>query len=360
MLAGRSIYEGVAFMKHVRTTVVAALAIALMVPSTVAALPKGTEARQWANGLSFGIDLAWVKGTNKMFVTEKDGRIRVIVDGKILGRPCANLDVNTSGERGLLGIALDPNYDANKRLYVYYTNASPLDNRVARFRVTNNRCRDRKVILKGLSAASSGYHNGGQIEFVGGKLLVASGDAHSPSDAQDTDSRLGKILRINPDGSIPNDNPFNNAVWSYGHRNPFGLTHRPGTNRVYVSENGPSCDDELNFIRKGRNYGWGPNYRCGTAGVGSDPKAPMRRWTDIIVPTDPTWYAGRMRSLRGDLYMGDYDGRLHRLILNDRGNKVRKDRIIHKPGSGIIDTTTGPGRWLYFLTANTVFRIVKS
>ncbi len=331
----------------------------LVLPRAAVALPKGTRAEVWASGLDFAIDMAWVEGTKKVFVTEKSGAIRVIKKGRVLGRACTRLDVNNSSEQGLLGIALDPNFSSNKFLYVYYTNDSPNENRVARFKVSSDRCRDRKNIVTGLPAA--GNHNGGQIEFVNGKLFISIGEVGVPSRAQDTGDRAGKILRYNKDGSIPNDNPFNNAVWSYGHRNPFGLAHKPGTGRIYSSENGPSCDDELNFIKRGRNYGWGDRYNCGTAGVGSDPKGPIVRWSNIIIPTDPGWYSGRLKALSGSLYMGDYGrGRLHRFVMNSTDTKVRKDRIIHKAGSGILDVGKGPGGWLYFMTGSTLSRIVKS
>jgi len=321
--------------------------------------------RAWKTGLAFPIDMAWVKGTKKIFFTEKNtGKVRVMVGRKLLRRACVRLDVANSGEQGALGIVLHPKFQRNKWLYVMYTNATPEEMRVTRFRVGRSRCRSPKTIMSGV-AASSGYHNGGQLEFVGNKLFVSTGENHDAAAAQSTNNRLGKILRFNADGSVPDGNPFStalerNPVWSYGHRNPFGLARKPGTRRLYETENGPSCDDELNLIRKGRNYGWGPGYSptyCGTAGVGSNPKGPLVRWTPPIVPTDPWWYRGRMKSLSGSLYMGDFDGNLHRFVMNDRGTRVRRDRIIYR-GDPIVDVSKGPGGWLYFLTPSSIMRIV--
>ncbi len=344
-----------------RTVVIVGLSLVIAATATpLTALPRGTRVQTYKSGLDFPVDMAWVKATRKIFFTEKNtGRIRVMKGRKLLNRACANLDVNGTGERGLLGIALHPRFKRNHFLYVYYTNASPLEHRVTRFKVVDNRCRRAKHIVTGLSAESSGYHNGGQLEFVGGKLFVSTGEQHDPAEAQDTNSRLGKILRVNPNGSIPAGNPFDNAVWSYGHRNPFGLARKPGTRLLYSTENGPSCDDELNLIRKGRNYGWGTGYTCGTAGVGDRPKPPLRRWSEIIVPTDPWWYRGRLKALNGSLYVGDFDGRLHRIVLNDKGTRVRADRIIHTAPDGIVDVSKGPGGWLYFLTPGAIYRIVK-
>jgi glucose/arabinose dehydrogenase len=328
------------------------------------AIPRGTRVQLYRGDLDFPVDVAWVPGTKKVFFTEKNtGRIRVLAGRRLLARPCADLDVEPSGERGALGIALHPRFEQNHFLYVYYTNRDPLQNRIARFRVRDNRCRDQRVIVKGLSTKGATNHNGGQLEFMGGKLFVSTGDAADPSEAQDEDSRLGKILRYDPDGSIPVGNPFSlpgdrSPVWSIGHRNPFGLAAMPGSSRLYSTENGPSCDDELNRIRPGANYGWGPGYRCGTRGVGQNPRGPIRRWSDVVVPTDATWYSGRMKSLSGSLYAGDFDGNLHRFFMNAKGTRVREDRVIHR-SSSIVDVAKGPGGWLYFVTTDAIYRIVS-
>ena len=330
---------------------------------TVLALPDGTSVQTYKGGLDFPIDMAWVQGTKKIFFTEKNsGKVRVMLGRRLLARACVDLDVSPDGERGALGITLHPRFKDNHKLYVYYTNSSPLENRVTSFVVENNRCTQADHIVTGLSTMGATNHNGGQLEFVGGKLFVSTGEAADPSESQDRDSRLGKILRYNPNGTVPNDNPFGdqNPVWSYGHRNPFGLTHKPGTKKIYSSENGPNCDDELNIIVRGRNYGWGAGYQCGTAGVGQDPKGPIRRWSDIIVPTDPTWYRGRLKALNG-LLMGDYgSGRLHRFKMNDSNTDVLADRIVYDGSESIVDVATGPGGWLYFLTPSAIMRVVRS
>jgi glucose/arabinose dehydrogenase len=316
----------------------------------------------YKSNLDFPIDMAWVKGTKKIFFTEKNtGKIRVMKGRRLLNNPCRNLDVNGAGERGALGIALHPNFKENHWLYVFYTNASPLEHRVTRFKVEQNHCGDKKHIVKGLNASSSGYHNGGQLEFVKGKLFVSTGDAHNSALAQVTGNRLGKILRYKPNGDVPNGNPFgnNNPVWAYGIRNPFGLTHKPGSGDIYETQNGPSCDDELNHIKKGRNYGWGPGYQCGTKGVGPNPKGPIKRWSDIVVPTDPVFYRGKLDHLSNRLYVGDYGtGRLHRFVLNADGSDVRRHSVIHN-GPSIVDVAKGPGGWLYFMTPNAIKRITR-
>ena len=342
------------------------LVLALIATDGVAgALPRGTRVAAYKRGLNFPIDMAWVKGTRRIFFTEKNtGKVRILRGRRLLPRACVNLDVNPGGERGALGIALHSRFNKNHKLYVFYTNASPLENRVTRFTVRDNRCKRPKHIVRGLDA-STNYHNGGQLEFARGKLYISTGEAHDPARAQARRNKHGKILRLKPNGRVPRRNPFRrngrpSAVWSYGFRNPFGLTHEPGTRRIYSTDNGPECDDELNRIRKGRNYGWGPGYTCGTAGVGSNPKRPLHRWSSIVVPTDPWWYKGRMRRLSGDLYVGDYaSGRLHRFVLNRKGTRVRRHWSIFNASSGIVDVAKGPGGWLYFMTSSSIRRIVR-
>ncbi len=331
-------------------------------PPASFAAPRGSKVVRYKGDLNFPIDMGWVPGTKTTFFTEKTGRIRVMQGRKLIKRPCARLDVASDGERGLLGLALHPNYRKNHFLYVFYVNASPLESRVARFKVKGNRCRSKRGIVANMPA-TSGYHIGGQLEFAGGKLFVSVGEGHNAGNAQVKGSRLGKVLRYNPDGSIPRANPFSkpgnrSPVWSYGHRNGFGLTHKPGTQKLYQTENGPECDDELNRIKRGRNYGWGNGYSCGTAGVGPRPKHPLHRWGAVIAVTDPWWYKGSMKRLNDDIYAGGFsDGALHRLVMNDKGTKVRRDKIIRR-GEGIVDVSKGPGGWLYFMTATEMYRIV--
>jgi len=339
-------------------------AVLLALPAAPAqALPRGTHVQLFKHGLRQVVDMAWVPGTRKLFYDEKNtGRIRVIVHGRLLRRPCANLDVVNDGERGALGLALDPAYATNHYLYVYFTKRSPLENRVTRFIVRSNRCTHPHPLVTGIPTRA-GYHNGGQLFFLGGKLFITVGENHNAGNAQSLHTRLGKVLRYNSDGTIPATNPVlggrRTAIWSYGHRNGFGLTARPHSHQLFETENGPNCDDELNHIIKGRNYGWGNDYTCGTAGVGPNPTAPLKRWTPTIAPTDPWWYTGRVQRMRGSIYMGDYNtGTLRRITLNRTGTAVRSIKLIYHASGSIIDVTEGPGGWLYFSTPTAIYRIV--
>lgn len=193
-----------------------------------------------------------------LLVTERTGTLRRI-GAHPASFPVAN--VYTGGEGGLMGIALHPDFAQNHYVYLYYTtDDNGRKNRVDRFRLETDRLVFDRVILESIPGAQ--YHDGGQIDFgPDGKLYVATGDASNPDSAQDRNSLAGKILRVNDDGSTPSDNPFGNAVWSYGHRNPQGLAW-DAQGRMYAAEHGPTgefglcCRDEINRIVKGGNYGW--------------------------------------------------------------------------------------------------------
>ena len=332
---------------------------------TCGVLSTDAKAQLYKGGLDFPVDMAWQRDTDTVFYTEKaTGNIRILHGKELVKQPCATVPANADGERGTLGIVLDPEFESNGYLYVYYTNEAPTENRVTRFVVDGDSCTNEEHIITGIPALDSTRHVGGQLEIVDGKLFVSVGDGYSnPSTAQDLNSPLGKVLRYNLDGSVPEDNPYSepgdpNPVWTMGHRNPFGLTHNPETSQIYETENGPDCDDELNVLEEGANFGWGPGYECGGAGVGKDPTRSLVAWTPPIVPTDPWFYTGTTESLAGSLYMGDFgSGKLHRFVMNDAGTKVTKDEIVYDSPSQIVDVSEGPEGLLYFLTPDGVYRL---
>jgi aldose sugar dehydrogenase len=343
-----------------------------------------------ANDIVKPVDLAWAPGTKRLFfTTEDDGQIRIIQNGRLLSRPCKTLDVATDHDQGLTGIVLDPNFDENKRLYVYYTaprgfegGADP-ENKLVRFTVDRGLCEKRKVILDDLSVGP--YHQGGQMAFDDeGYLFVTTGENDNRQLAQDLSSPMGKVLRLDPHGAtlqdrIPDDNPFqgedqNPFVWSYGHRNGFGLAYwKDGEDEyLYESENGPFCDDELNEIQKGRNYGWGPGYKChsdpgGYTPIGTEPVDPVIYWEKTIAPTDVAWYEGRLEPLSGALFMGDYNGsHLHRFMppiegLEDDDDIYSFQNRPEMPGRSdrrVIGVSKGPGGWLYVVARHDIYRLM--
>jgi len=203
----------------------------------------------------------------RLFVCLQGGQLRVIKNGALLTTPFATISVDSTGERGLLGVAFDPNFASNNFVYVYYTvSTSPRHNRVSRFTAQGDvAAAGSEVVLFELDNLSSATnHNGGAIHFgPDGKLYVGVGENANGANSQTLANLLGKILRINSDGSIPSDNPFNatatgnnRAIWSLGLRNPFTFAFHPATGRLFINDVGQSTWEEINDGIAGSNYGW--------------------------------------------------------------------------------------------------------
>jgi glucose/arabinose dehydrogenase len=202
----------------------------------------------------------------RIFVSEKRGSIRVVDNGTLLTEPVGDIKAENIGDAGLLGLTLHPNFTQNHLFYVYYTysNSTGLFNKVLTLKESNNRIIDSKTILDGIPGDD--YRDGGRIKFgPDGKLYVSTGDASIPELSQDLDSLAGKILRINEDGTIPQDNPFSNSpVYAYGFRNVQGLAWAPNSGALYSSDQGGAGNDEINLISRGKNYGW-PHEECNSS-----------------------------------------------------------------------------------------------
>jgi glucose/arabinose dehydrogenase len=249
-----------------RAVALAAMVLAGFFSTVAQTLPAGFVQTQ-ISGLSplsqpTAMELA---PDGRLFVCLQGGQLRVIKDGGLLTTPFLTVATDSSGERGLLGIAFDPNFDINNFVYIYYTVASPLHNRVSRFTANGDvAVPGSEVIILELNTLSATNHNGGAIHFgPDGKLYIAVGDNAVGSNAQTLTNLLGKILRINPDGSIPSDNPFfnaatgnNRAIWAMGLRNPFTFAFQPGSNRMFINDVGQNTWEEINDGIAGSNYGW--------------------------------------------------------------------------------------------------------
>jgi glucose/arabinose dehydrogenase len=218
----------------------------------------------------------------RIFATQQNGNIRVVKNGQILPTPFVELNVNSVSERGVLGVEVDPDFENNHYVYVYYTSATPnIHNRVSRF-VANGDVAGPEEILLELEDVSFVNHNGGGIHFgTDGKLYVGHGENARAAESQSLASKLGKLLRINSDGSIPSDNPFFNTpgaakeIWAYGLRNPFTFAVQPGTGKIHINDVGGNLFEEINVSVAGGNYGW-PN----TEGPTSNPNfiAPLHSY----------------------------------------------------------------------------------
>lgn len=232
---------------------------------TAATLPTGFTETQ-ISGMSSPTAMEFAPD-GRLFVCQQGGQLRVIKNGVLLATPFVTLSVDFAGERGLLGVAFDPNFAANNFVYVYYTvSTTPRHNRVSRFTANGDvALANSEVVLLDLDNLSSATnHNGGAIHFgPDGKLYVAVGENANGSNSQTLSNLLGKMLRINADGSIPSDNPFfntaignNRAIWALGLRNPFTFAFQPGTGRMFINDVGQSTWEEINDGIAGSNYGW--------------------------------------------------------------------------------------------------------
>ena len=210
-------------------------------PLAAATLPSGFTEQLVANGLNDPTAMA-LAPDGRIFVAQQGGQLRVIKNGSLLPAPFVTVTTDTSGERGLLGVAFDPDFASNQYVYVYYTATSPtIHHRVSRFTASGDTAvaGSETVIVDLDPTTFADIHNGGALHFgPDGKLYIATGENGNASNAQTLGNRLGKILRINKDGSIPTDNPFygsaagvNRAIWALGLRNPYTFTFQPGTAR---------------------------------------------------------------------------------------------------------------------------------
>ena len=320
--------------------------------------PEGVEVTTWVEGLEIPWALAFLPGGDAL-VTERPGRIRLIRDGALREAPYAELDVLHTGEAGLMGIALHPDFPEPPFVYVMHTyrGGDGLANRVVRLRHQGDHAEFDRVILDGIPGGR--FHDGGRIAFgPDGLLYIAAGETFTRELAQRRDSLGGKILRVTPDGEVPADNPFpGSPVYSLGHRNPQGLAWDPATGALFASEHGPSGEvgfgafDEVNVIRKGANYGW-PEV---VGAPGQAPYAdPLIAWPEVTTP--PAGLAFH----RGDLYLGTLGSETLIRIGLDRGDGYSVAAIERwfkaeggaSPFGRLRAVVKGPDGALYVTTSN--------
>ena len=286
---------------------------------------------------------------DRIFVTEQDGLIRVIQDGTLLDSPLATFRSANVFDGGLLGIALHPDFSNNHYIYVFltYDENGNLWNKILRIIESENKLKDAETIFDKIPGSS--FTNGGFIKFgPDGKLYVGTGtisdSSHLP---QELDSLSGKILRLNDDGTIPNDNPFSDSpVYSLGHRNPQGMTWDDDGN-LFVAEFGPEKNDEINLIQAGKNYGW-PEQQCS----GDD------NFENAILCYDPSiepggilFYSGDKLDFESSFIMASM--RAANLYQLDFDEGLSSQKSILSGIGRVRDVIQGPDGSLYVITSNT-------
>jgi glucose/arabinose dehydrogenase len=352
-------------------------AIGFFLQSSVycADLPTGFKESVYVRNLSSPASLSF-SPDGRLFVLLQKGEIRVIKNGVLLDSPFLSVNVDSRGEHGLLGLAFDPDYLSNAYVYVFYTATEPyIHNRVSRFTGNGDVVvpGTEKILLELGDTTRSIYHTGGTIKFKDGKLYIGVGDhAFSLATANQLNNPYGKILRINPDGTIPSDNPFYNlttgisrAIWAYGLRNPFTFDFQNETDRMYINDVGGDKWEEVNEGVIGKHYGWGF-----TEGYSSDqrfqtpvyayPHGPRGSFKQGCAITGGAFYPKEGKSFpaeyQGQYFFLDYCNSWIN-VLNPETKEVTNfaTNVANNP----VDLKVGPDGNLYYLSRwfNAVYTI---
>lgn len=304
----------------------------------------------------------------RMLVSERPGRLRYVGPQGELSEPIAGVpDVFAQGQGGLLDVALDPDFQANRLVYLSYAEPGPggtAGTAVARGRLEGDRLADVEVIFRQRPKVAGPNHFGSRLEFgPEGNLFVTLGERFQFDPAQNLANTLGTIVRIEPDGSIPPGNPFvgrddaEPAIWSYGHRNIEAAAIHPGNGQLWVAEMGPEGGDELNLPEAGRNYGW-PLVSWGQHYDGEDipdpPTRPelarsIRHWTPVISPSGMIFYTGDLfPGWRGDALIGGLTAQGVVRLEIENAQVADEHRI--EIGQRIREVAQGPDGAVYLLT----------
>lgn len=305
----------------------------------------------------------------RMLITERPGRLRVVANGRLTPAAVAGVpEVYASNQGGLLDVCLHPNFAQNKVLYLSYSGGTGADiaTTVARAELSDSGLKNVTVIFRALPTTGGGLHFGSRIVFDrAGLMYVTCGERYQMRRAQDLNDLGGKVVRLKDDGTVPPDNPFvgrqgvRPEIFTYGHRNPQGLTVHPGTGRIWEVEHGPRGGDELNLLKPGANYGWplathGVDY---SGAIISPNKSlpgmedPVRFWVPSISPCGLVFYTGdKFPAWKGSLFTGALSSyALHRIELD--GETHRSEELLVEGRIPYIrDVRQGPDGLLYLVT----------
>lgn len=316
-----------------------------------------------ATGLEVPWGFAWLPNKDLIF-TERPGRVRIIESGKLRAEPLYTVpDVEPSSESGLMDITLHPQFASNSFIYLGYAyNQDGKRVKVVRYKYAGGKFTEPKIVIENIPGAPN--HAGMRARFgPDAKLYIATGDATDWELAQKNDSLAGKILRLNDDGGVPDDNPFvgkagyRPEIWATGVRNPQGLAFQPGTNLLFETEHGPSGfegrgggADEVNIIDRGKNYGW-PTIWGGRTAPGME--SPLLEYSPACAPASGAFYTGdRMPALKNNFFLGCLRGaRIIRIVLDGR-KVLRQENLLENTLGRIREIETGPDGYLYFSTSN--------
>lgn len=329
-----------------------------------------------------GLDNPWCVAflpDGALLVTERPGNLRRVSLTGVIGEPITGVPaVYYAGQGGLFDVLLDPAFPQNQTIYLSYAQGDRRANatRIARARLTAGALEDLTVIFTVEPSKSLPQHFGGKMIFLpDGTLMLTTGEGFNYREhAQMTHNLMGKTVRVRPDGSIPDDNPFADgehghpAVWSYGHRNPQGLVLDPESGKVYLHEHGPRGGDEINLIEPGKNYGWPAiTYGMDYSGAYVSPftehpgmEQPLKHWVPSIGPSGLAIYHGdQFPEWRGSLLVGALvDREVRRVTLNPDGS-TSEEALFSELSERIRDVRVSPDGAVYLVTDGNPGRIIR-
>jgi glucose/arabinose dehydrogenase len=338
------------------------------------------EVQTAASGLVHPWSLAFLPD-DRMLVTERPGRMRLVTRDGQLSPPLKGVpEVWASGQGGLLDVVIDKSYAQNKTIYFCFAERTDGGGRtaVARAKLNDGNAGldEVKIIFRQEGPLSSGNHYGCRIvQASDGNLFVALGEHFAyRNEAQNLGNHLGKLIRITPDGSAPADNPFigradaKPEIWSYGHRNEQGLAINPASGDLWETEHGPRGGDEVNIVRKGRNYGWpvigygidysGAKIHETTAREGME--QPIKYWVPSIAPSGLTFYSAKLfPKWTGSLFAGALAGKMLVRLSLDGNTVTGEEKLLRNLNERIRDVRQGPDGALWLLTDNSAGRILR-
>ena len=306
----------------------------------------------------------------RMLVTERPGRLRIVNDGQLDPQPIEGLPrVTAEGQGGLLDVAIHPNFEQNRWVYLSYaaSGAGGIGTEVARGKLNDRRLESVEVIFRALPKSSGGRHFGSRLLFTpDAYLFITLGDRGDRPRAQDLNDHAGSVIRVRDDGTVPDENPFaarsdaKPEIFTYGNRNVQGISLQPETDLVWTHEHGPQGGDEVNVIEAGTNYGWpvvtyGRNYGVGTKiGEGTEKSGvapPIRYWVPSIAPSGMAFYDGdKFPEWQGDLFVGALKYRLLVRLELDGSEVVNEERMLQDKLGRIRDVRSGPDGYVYLLS----------
>jgi glucose/arabinose dehydrogenase len=391
MNSEKTLTSGLSLTTRRRVIGAASICAALLTIGIAQAQPPGPPGEEfkvvtYVEGLRNPWSMAWLPNGD-MLVTERGGTLRIVRDGRLLPDPVPGVPpVRAAGQGGLQEIAVHPDFENNDLVYLSY--AKPDDDgrlgttALSRARLVDDRLRDVEEIFEAVAWNDRPGHFGARIAFDNeGHLFMSVGDrmagfipgGFQPDvenhPAQDVSNHQGTIIRINDDGSIPEDNPFAGRddaqpeIWSYGHRNPQGIAIHPETGQLWETEHGPQGGDELNVIRRGGNYGWpvigyGANYTVGTDIHRGRERAGMEQpaafWVPSIGISGLMFYTGdKFPNWKGNAFVGGMSGNYQRLVrIALDGNVVTNREPLLEGEYRIRDVRQGPDGYVYIATDN--------